>query len=545
MKKKVLFLTEASYLNTGYATYSRNVLEYLRSTGKYELAELSVYGPENDPRRNSLGWKNYPNMPSDEKQAAAYNSSHVNQFGAWRLERVCNDFHPDVVLSIRDFWMDFFVAGSPYRRIFKWIWMPTVDAAPQNEEWIHYFSEADAVLTYSDWAAKILKKQSGGKINYMGTASPSANSNYKPMNREEVRASLGLPNDIKIIGTVMRNQRRKLFPVLFEAFGSYLRKSGDTKTYLHCHTSYPDNGWDLAGLLHENGISSRVLFSYACNNCGTFEVCKFNDSLKWCPACGQFKSTPVNVSVGLDDASLARIYNSFDLYVQCANCEGFGLPQVEAAACGTPIACTNYSAMEDVVDKLGAYPIRVGELYKELETGCERSVPSIESLVSIFETHFSLNEKSYLELRNKTKENFDKNYSWEKTGAVWENAIDSMPSANWSAPAIIKEEREIEFPQEMHHSDFITACCEAYLLSKKSAYSHDMRGLRRDLNFGFGRPTKEGFYSADFSIFGKTQQQALNRSDVVKLFSDKAKNSNFWERVRTGSIILESESWLK
>ena len=43
-KKKVLFVSEASYLNTGYATYSREVLKRLHATGKYELAEFSIYG---------------------------------------------------------------------------------------------------------------------------------------------------------------------------------------------------------------------------------------------------------------------------------------------------------------------------------------------------------------------------------------------------------------------------------------------------------------------------------------------------------------------
>ena len=34
---------------------------------------------------------------------------------------------------------------------------------------------------------------------------------------------MGLDPDCKIIGTVMRNQRRKLYPDLFEAFKKFLR----------------------------------------------------------------------------------------------------------------------------------------------------------------------------------------------------------------------------------------------------------------------------------------------------------------------------------
>ena len=58
-KKKVLFVSEASYLNTGYATYSKEVLKRLYATGKYELAEFSVYGAEDHKDRGTIPWKNY------------------------------------------------------------------------------------------------------------------------------------------------------------------------------------------------------------------------------------------------------------------------------------------------------------------------------------------------------------------------------------------------------------------------------------------------------------------------------------------------------
>ena len=159
-KKRALFLTEASYLSTGYATYGREVLDRLYKSNKYEIAEFSVYGNTEDPRRKSIKWKNYCNMPDDSaEQQKLYNSNSTNQFGAWRFERACLDFEPDIVLCIRDFWMDSFVWHSPYRRIFEWAWMPTVDASPQNVEWVDMFSDADYLLTYSDWAGEVLKNR--------------------------------------------------------------------------------------------------------------------------------------------------------------------------------------------------------------------------------------------------------------------------------------------------------------------------------------------------------------------------------------------------
>ena len=279
-KKRILFISEAAYLNTGYAKYSKEVISRIHNTGKYDIAEFSIYGGPTDQRRSGIPWKNYANMPdmNDQKELEAYNSNMMNQFGLWRFERICLDFEPDIVLSIRDFWMDSFIYHSPYRRIFSWAWMPTVDASPQNQEWIDMFSDADYILTYSDWAKEILEKQGGNRINTIASASPSAAPCFVPMDKSLARTQFNLKTDINIIGTVMRNQRRKLFPALIEAFSKYLKQSKSNNTFLYLHTSFPDAGWNLAELMHENEISSKVLMTYVCENCKHIEPSFFRDA---------------------------------------------------------------------------------------------------------------------------------------------------------------------------------------------------------------------------------------------------------------------------
>lgn len=553
-KKRVLFLTEAAYLSTGYATYSRNVLQHMLNTDKYDLAEISIYGSADDERRGVIPWKNYPNLPdssSSEEEKRVYNSNPTNVFGAWRFERACLDFKPDVVLSIRDFWMDSFIYESPFRRIFKWVWMPTVDAAPQNEEWIHQFCDADAILTYSDWAKCIIDKQSGGNANTVGSASPSASDDFQ-MNpdKEAAKRMLGYPEGAKVIGSVMRNQRRKLFPVLIEAFANYLAVSGDKKTYLHIHSSYPDGGWDFGELIHKYGVSSRVYFTYICSNpqCKSVEICNFNDSRKSCQKCRQFTSTQTNVNNGVNDETLAKIYNSFDLYVQCANSEGFGLPQVEAAACGVPIACTNYSAMEDVVKKLGAYPIKVDALYKELETGCMRAVPSVEDLTRIFDEFFSLTHIDRNTMSNKTRHLFEKHYSWKKTADVWMEVIDSLDYADWSVDPIIKPVVDIELNPQESNNEFLRKCADAYLIDPSRINSHPMRVMLRDLNSGISKPSSDGFWSSEFSPFtNRVVSHPFNREKAMEILKNKLTTSNAWEQARVNPSILTDKGakWLK
>jgi glycosyltransferase involved in cell wall biosynthesis len=50
------------------------------------------------------------------------------------------------------------------------------------------------------------------------------------------------------------------------------------------------------------------------------------------------------VRPGLSDAGMASLYNRADAFVYPTKAEGFGLPTIEAMACGLPVITTNYSA---------------------------------------------------------------------------------------------------------------------------------------------------------------------------------------------------------
>ena len=414
-KKRILFCSEATFLNTGYATYTREILKYLHSTGKYEIAELGAYGTDKDPRAASIPWKFYGVMPdeSDKQNMDKYNSSPIMQFGEFKFESVCLDFMPDIVCDIRDFWMVEFIERSPYRHLFKWCLMPTVDASPQARQWLATYQSADACLTYSDWSGEVLKKQSGNKINYIGTSPPSAHQAYRPIeDKEGLRKKYGIPVDAKVIGTVMRNQRRKLYPDLFAAFRKMLDSVKDPHNYfLYCHTSYPDMGWNIPELLNEYGLSSHVFMTYICPQTRQPFASMFRGAVRQSPFTGTLSATVSSVKNGATYEQLSEIINLFDLYVQYANSEGFGLPQVEAAACGVPVMSTDYSAMESVIRQLGGTPLKVKSLYKELETGCNRAVPDNDFAAKAFQEFFEIPKpmrmKKGFEARGKFLEHFN------------------------------------------------------------------------------------------------------------------------------------------
>ena len=444
-KKRILFCSEATFLSTGYATYTREILNYLHSTGKYELAEMASYGNRHDSRAANIPWKFYGVVPDDrcsEKEREQYSQHTTAQFGEMMFEEVCLDFQPDIVCDIRDFWMLDFQERSPFRPYFKWCIMPTVDAQPQARQWVATYQSADACLTYSEWAGELLKKQSGNKINYIGVASPSAHPAYSPIsNKKELRASLGLPDDSFIIGTVMRNQRRKLYPDLFEAFKMLLSKvENPDKYFLYCHTSYPDLGWDIPELLQQYQLSSKVYFTYICSQTNKFFPSLFKGAIAQSPYTNKFGAALSNVRNGLSYEDLSKVMNLFDLYVQYANCEGFGLPQVEAAACGVPVMATDYSAMESVVRNLKGTPIKPKALYKELETGCFRAVPDNLLASDLMKSFFELSEKERVEKSIEARRAFEERYTWERSGKVWEEYFDSVEILPEEKPGNLHQE---------------------------------------------------------------------------------------------------------
>lgn len=426
--------SEASFLQTGYSNYTNEVLSRLYKTDKYEIAEFASYGLMTDERANDVPWLFYPNaVSSNDKRYKEYSATPDNVFGKWRFERVLFDFKPDIVFDIRDFWMNSYQAKSVFRSCFNWAVMPTVDSAPQQEGWLDIYSQAEAVLGYSEWAGEVLTKQSNGKINYVGEASPGVDLEvFKPLSKNKCREFLGIPEDSVVIGSVMRNQKRKLLPDLFESFRMLLDQYKEQNVeigknvYLYLHTSYPDMGWDIPALLKENSISNRVLFTYHCKSCDKTHASTFSHATKHCPYCQTESCRFPSSSSGVSNDQLAVIYNVFDIYVQYAICEGFGIPQIEAAACGVPIASVDYSAMYDIVRKLDGFPVRVERMFKEMETEAYRAYPDNKHLVEILSQFLLLPSPVRYKKGYETRKLAEKFYNWDAVAKKWEDVFDSI-----------------------------------------------------------------------------------------------------------------------
>jgi glycosyltransferase involved in cell wall biosynthesis len=95
------------------------------------------------------------------------------------------------------------------------------------------------------------------------------------------------------------------------------------------------------------------------------------------------------LDVSWPDEAMADFYRALDLFVFPTRGEGFGLPPLEAAACGTPALVTRATGPADYVDDRGVYGIEVAGLAPAeglTAEGANWIEPSIDDLVDKLRT---------------------------------------------------------------------------------------------------------------------------------------------------------------
>ena len=541
MAKKILWSSESSFLKTGYSTYTRNILSRLYSTGKYEIAEHGAYGHPGDERSHSLPWRFYGNLPSTEAEAQTYNRHSPDQFNKWSHEACCLSFKPQIVCGITDTWMWEHLASSPFRPYYNLSVMSACDAKPQNREWLYQFQEVDGLFTYTEWAKDEITKQSNGVVKPLDFMPAGADFNtFKPApNKGQHKQMFGFSPDIFIVGMLSRNQKRKMFPHLFEAFRLFLDKNADSvigrKTFLYLHTSWRDLGWDIPNLLNKYGLSHKVMFTYFCPKCGMVFPSFFQDTKGICPRCGDKQCQMPNTQFGLNDDALAAIYNLFDVYVQYANSEGQGIGQVEAAACGVPIAAVDYSGMADIVHKLKGHPIRVLEYLTESETGCLRAIPDNEHLVEILIKFLSLPETIRLRKGYETRQLCIQFYNYDTAAKKWMDYFDSVEVEDrWGSPPNLHNPITT-VPQGLSEEEVVKWAIINVLGLPNRLHSYFHMRILRDLNAGKQQEGFGGFYAGDMSILSHSQvPRDYSLNDMLNQLYGIRMNINQWEKRRCG-----------
>lgn len=148
---------------------------------------------------------------------------------------------------------------------------------------------------------------------------------FRPV-ESDFRAQIGVPADAYLVGIVAANYGsltydRKGMGDMAAALSRFMELHPDAYVYVHSITS-GRNMMDLDGLFAFKAIPEERL--------------RFADQYR------MKKQT-------YTDDDMAAMYSAFDVLLATSRGEGFGIPVIEAQACGTPVIVSNWTAQPELV----------------------------------------------------------------------------------------------------------------------------------------------------------------------------------------------------
>jgi len=336
--EKILLVSDSLEGPTGFGVNGCNIAWCLAD--KYDVHVLGLQSVQDQQAiLNFQGDKRtviqHANLPrSNEKY----------DFGQKSLPRLLQELKPDILLTINDIQMVNHIPSILYPSEFrinaldmpsrvmrsreelhmeldalvdrlkekyppttKWIAYCPQDGHPPIPNWRNVYYAADQVVAMSKYGQWVFKKWFLMDVPYIHHGVDT--ENFKPFaGYEEL-------SDKFVVGDVNRNQPRKQPIRLIEAFAKFAKDKNDVVLWLH--KDWNDVfGWPLQYFVQLYDIQDKTI-----------------------------NPRPV----GIPREEMAKIYNSFSVNMMGTSGEGFGLPTIEAAACGVPTIATDYTTSKELI----------------------------------------------------------------------------------------------------------------------------------------------------------------------------------------------------
>lgn len=338
---KIVWYSNSPQCASGYGVQTKILTPKIRDLG-HEVTIIASFGIEGGP------------LTYDGMTMLPRGIGHVDrELIEYQLKAV----NPDIVITFHDAWaLDAELFGP------HWVpWFP-VDREPYAKATLHKVKEAFMPIPCSKWGYAQSLTNGVDKARYIPCCYDGRD--YYKIDKVEARAKLHLPEDKFIIGLVGANIGsfpRKAIPQALLAFHEFHAAHPDTALYLHTCLSDKFYGTNMWPILEDLNLKDA------------FFPCDQDVYL-----------------MGFPTWYMRDIYNSIDLLSAVACDEGFGVPIIEAQACGTPVVVGGWTAMPELVGAGGIVSKDKAVPFYDGTLGGWRYVPSPEGILEQYEKAYQL-----------------------------------------------------------------------------------------------------------------------------------------------------------
>jgi glycosyltransferase involved in cell wall biosynthesis len=366
------WFSNAPHVPSGYGNQTANFLFRLKDQLGHKMSMTAFYGVQGAPIAMN-GVKIYP----------AGRDIYSNDV----LIDDAEEENADIVITLMDVW----VLQPVVTKEVNWYpWVP-IDHDPVPPAIVKSLKNAQRPIAMSKFGEEKLKEAG---FNPLYVPHGVDTKIFKPHegDRRELRKLVGMPEDKFIVGLVMANMgapSRKAFDQQIRAFAAFHKRHPDSIIYLHT---------DVAGTKGEDINRLLELADIPKNAIGMVDQYRYARGMIQAPA-------------------MAAMYSALDVVMNASKGEGFGIPIIEAQACGTPVIVTDFSAMKELVG--AGWRVGHSDVFYSQES--YQVVPSITALEDALEHAYK--ERGNQDFRKKARQ-FAEKYDVDRvTQEYWKPVL--------------------------------------------------------------------------------------------------------------------------